>query len=58
MMFQQMNFNMNDVQNVNTEFLKICAEHDGCVGCPLLKEDMQIGNSVIRCETGRKKQNT
>lgn len=58
MFVHNMNFDMNDVQNVDTEFMRICEKYNGCVGYPLLKEDMQIGNSVVRCETGRNKQNT
>ena len=34
---------------------KICMEHPECKDCPLLNGDMNVGNSVIRCETARMK---
>lgn len=57
MMFQ---FNVNQqFTNDNNMALqqaaKTCAEHPGCKDCPLLNGDMNIGNSVIRCETARMK---
>lgn len=47
-MFTQ-HININNIAG-NQEIMKICATHPECIGCPLLNEDKQIGNSVVRCE--------
>lgn len=48
MIFTQ-NINFNNM-GANQELANICATHPKCIGCPLLNDDKQIGNSVVRCE--------
>lgn len=52
MIFQ--NININDMVN-NNEFIHICTQHPECKDCPLKEGDMNIQNSVVRCETSRSK---
>lgn len=42
-----------EIKIVNDEFMQICKGHPDCVGCPLAIKDVQIGNSTVRCNTGR-----
>lgn len=50
-----MNMDMTEISQVQNQVTQMCKEHIACEGCPLLKEQLQIGNSVIICEnTGRK----
>lgn len=42
-----------EMKIVNEEFMQICKGHPDCVGCPLAVKDVQIGNSTVRCNTGR-----
>ena len=50
--FNNMNFNSENSM-VLQQAAKTCAEHTECKDCPLLNGDMNVGNSVIRCETAR-----
>ena len=54
MIFQ--NININATFNDN-EVMQICTQHPECKDCPLKEGDMNIQNSVVRCETGRGKSN-
>lgn len=42
-----------EIETVRRHFNEICTTHLGCVDCPLKTQDMQISNSIIRCNTGR-----
>ena len=54
MVIFQQNFGANE--NVIVEYLNVCKQHLGCVGCPGTKgKVMQIGESQVVCETGRDK---
>lgn len=55
-MFQQINIGAIN-QAIGQEFMQICKQHVSCVGCPLKTQDMEVQGSVIRCETGRRKEN-
>ena len=50
MIFQNININFAPE---NDEVMKICTQHHECKDCPLKEGDMNIQNSVVRCETGR-----
>lgn len=56
MIFQQVNFGAIN-QAVNQEFMNICKAHPSCIDCPLKNGDMNIQDIVLRCETGRTKEN-
>lgn len=52
------NINIGNINN-NPELdamRKCCEEHEGCKECPADKQDVQIGNSVFRCETSYMRQ--
>ena len=51
--FNQQFANENDM--VLQKAAKTCAEHPECKDCPLLNGDMNVGSSVITCETARTK---
>lgn len=54
MQFHQMNFNMQEAAIVQQQATQICAEHSGCVDCPLVAgRQMQIGQTILTCETGK-----
>ena len=54
MMFQFNNMNFNSENSmVLQQAVKTCSEHPECKDCPLLNGDMNVGNSVIRCETAK-----
>ena len=56
MIFQQVNLGAIN-QAVNQEFMNICKSHTSCKNCPLKNGDMNIQDIVLRCETGRAKEN-
>lgn len=51
-MIFQTNFQSNS-NMVNNEIRKICEQHLGCADCPLKEKDLQIEDSLVRCDTGR-----
>lgn len=53
MMFQFNQQFTNENNMVLLQAAKTCAEHPGCKDCPLLNGDMNVGDSVIKCETAR-----
>lgn len=57
MTFQQMSFDRGKTEQIFSEIMKICKEHDGCVGCPLIKGNTQVFGEMVQCETGKRKQN-
>lgn len=56
MIFQQVNLGAIN-QVVNQEFMKICKSHLSCENCPLKNNDMEIQGVMLRCDTGRVKEN-
>lgn len=43
-----------EMENVQRVFIKKCRNHKECVGCELkVKDFITIGNSQVRCNTGR-----
>lgn len=56
MIFQQVNLGAIN-QATNQEFMKVCKSHPGCKDCPLKNSDMDIQGTILRCETGRAKEN-
>ena len=56
MIFQQINFGAIN-QLVSQEFMKICKSHPSCENCPLKNNDMEIQGVMLRCDTGRAKEN-
>ncbi len=56
MIFQQVNLGAIN-QAVNQEFISICKTHPSCVDCPLKGSDMEIQGVMLRCDTGRAKEN-
>lgn len=48
------NMNMEEITQIQNQVSQMCQEHFACEGCPLLKNNLQIGNSIVRCEnTGK-----
>lgn len=56
MIFQQVNLGAIN-QAVNQEFMNICKSHTSCIDCPLKNGDMEIQGVMLRCDTGRAKEN-
>lgn len=56
MIFQQVNLGAIN-QVVNQEFMNICKSHPSCENCPLKSSDMDIQGVMLRCDTGRAKEN-
>lgn len=56
MIFQQVNLGAIN-QAANQEFMNICKSYSSCVDCPLKNSDMDIQGTILRCETGRAKEN-
>lgn len=48
-MFGNYNFYNPDTD----EFINICNQHMRCKDCPLKIQDLTIGSSTFRCNTGR-----
>ena len=56
MIFQQVNLGAIN-QAVNQEFMNICKSHPSCENCPLKNNDMDVQGVMLRCDTGRAKEN-
>lgn len=56
MIFQQVNLGAIN-QVFNQEFMNICKSHPSCENCPLKNNDMDVQGVMLRCDTGRAKEN-
>lgn len=46
----QLNINMGQMIQEQSKILQMCAEHDGCVDCPMKTSPIQTQTSVWACE--------
>ena len=51
----QINLDMGQMIQEQSQILQICAEHIECVDCPIKKDkEIKIGNNIWRCENASK----
>ena len=46
----QLNINMGQMIQEQSQILQMCAEHDGCVDCPMKTQPIQTQTSIWTCE--------
>lgn len=46
----QINIDMGQMVQEKTQILQMCAEHNGCVDCPMKSSPIQMQTSVWTCE--------
>ena len=44
---------IKEQQEVQQYVTRVCESRPGCVDCELKEKDLQIANSIVRCNTGR-----
>lgn len=46
----QINIDMGQMIQEKAQILQMCAEHDGCIDCPMKTSPIQMQTSVWTCE--------
>lgn len=46
----QLNIDIGQMIQEQSQILHICAEHEGCIGCPMKTSPIQMQTSVWTCE--------
>ena len=46
----QLNINMGQMIQEQSQILQMCAEHNGCIDCPMKSSPIQMQTSVWTCE--------
>ena len=46
----RINIDMGQMVQENTQILQMCAEHNGCIDCPMKTQSIQTQTSIWTCE--------